>query len=59
MLLLFLLMSAAAVPLTRERTLVVTRHGIRVPFPPFDGMPIDIFSKDSTRDWFTVHALRL
>ena len=37
--------------LTRERTLVITRHGIRVPFPPFDGHSISIFSKDRTRPW--------
>jgi len=40
-----------ASPLTRERTLIITRHGIRVPFPPFEGHPISIFSRDSSRPW--------
>lgn len=38
--------------LTQERVIIVTRHGIRVPFSPIVGKPTSIFSKNKTREWF-------
>jgi len=39
--------------LNQERVLVVTRHGIRVPFPPLAGLAWEAYSLDPDRDFFT------
>jgi len=39
--------------LTQERVLVITRHGIRVPYPPLKGLDWNVYSTDDGRDWFT------
>lgn len=38
--------------LHQERVLIVTRHGIRVPFAPVEHQPATIFSRDPARKWF-------
>jgi hypothetical protein len=38
--------------LHQERVLIVTRHGIRVPFAPIEHQPATVFSRDPTREWF-------
>ena len=42
--------------LKQERVLIVTRHGIRVPFAPVEHQPATIFSKDPSRNWFAEPA---
>ncbi len=38
--------------LVQEQLLIVTRHGIRVPFPPIPSLPTSAFSTDPQREWF-------
>lgn len=42
--------------LKQERVLVITRHGIRVPYPPLADLPWDAYSLDSHRNFFTDFA---
>lgn len=39
--------------LHQETVVVISRHGIRVPFPELSGLPEDVFSKDDNHSWFT------
>lgn len=39
--------------LKQERVLVITRHGIRVPYPPLADVPWDAYSLDPQRNFFT------
>lgn len=43
---------ALADVLQQERVLAITRHGIRVPYPPLAGMGYDVYSTDGSREWF-------
>eukprot|EP00929_Paragymnodinium_shiwhaense_P005175 TRINITY_DN10679_c0_g1_i1.p1 TRINITY_DN10679_c0_g1~~TRINITY_DN10679_c0_g1_i1.p1 ORF type:complete len:528 (+),score=91.99 TRINITY_DN10679_c0_g1_i1:67-1650(+) len=45
--------AANAKELKLEKTVVVSRHGIRVPFGPQYGVPVDVFTQESSRQWFT------
>jgi len=45
--------AADASTLTQERVLVITRHGIRVPYPPLKDLGWDVYSTEDGRDWFT------
>lgn len=45
--------AADAPVLTQEKVLVITRHGIRVPYPPLEGLDWTAYSTDDGRNWFT------
>lgn len=45
--------SASSNALVEEQILVITRHGIRVPFPPLEKVAFSLYSTDSEREWFT------
>eukprot|EP00929_Paragymnodinium_shiwhaense_P005176 TRINITY_DN10679_c0_g2_i1.p1 TRINITY_DN10679_c0_g2~~TRINITY_DN10679_c0_g2_i1.p1 ORF type:complete len:530 (+),score=134.70 TRINITY_DN10679_c0_g2_i1:66-1655(+) len=51
-------LSALAAPVVRAEDLklvkavIVTRHGIRVPYAPLEEVTVDVFSQDEKRHWF-------
>jgi len=50
---LFALAAPEGSTLHQERVAIVTRHGIRVPFPPVLGEPATVFTRDAKREWFS------
>eukprot|EP00941_MAST-03F_sp_MAST-3F-sp1_P006237 g6237.t1 len=45
--------SSSSLSLHQKQVIIVTRHGIRVPFPPEAHQPASIFSRDKSRNWFS------